>query len=110
MTVVHLKILPFYRTKWLKFALFALAATFFGAGITEFISVGVLPAIGNEFNISISTAGLITSMYALGVAVGGLATDMMGLEHTPWVASIMVLLGVLLTLVTIGLEKKQKIT
>lgn len=54
-----------------KFALFALAATFFGVGITEFISVGVLPAVGNEFNISISTAGLITSLYALGVAIGG---------------------------------------
>ncbi|MFD0050085.1 MFS transporter [Actinomycetes bacterium NPDC127524] len=54
-----------------KFALFALAATFFGVGVTEFISVGVLPAVANEFHISTSTAGLIVSMYALGVAVGG---------------------------------------
>ncbi|MCP3764748.1 MFS transporter [Domibacillus sp. A3M-37] len=54
-----------------KFALFALAATFFGVGVTEFISVGVLPSVGNAFNISTSTAGLIVSMYALGVAVGG---------------------------------------
>ncbi|MET1029694.1 MFS transporter [Domibacillus tundrae] len=53
------------------FALFALAATFFGVGVTEFISVGVLPSVGNAFNISTSTAGLIVSMYALGVAVGG---------------------------------------
>ncbi|OIK05664.1 MFS transporter [Bacillus sp. MUM 13] len=54
-----------------KFALFALAATFFGVGVTEFISVGVLPAVANEFHISTSTAGLIVSMYAIGVAAGG---------------------------------------
>ncbi|MBT2719223.1 MFS transporter [Bacillus sp. ISL-57] len=54
-----------------RFALIALAATFFGVGITEFISIGVLPAVANEFGISVSTAGLIVSMYALGVAVGG---------------------------------------
>lgn len=54
-----------------QFALIALAATFFGVGITEFISIGVLPAVANEFEISVSTAGLIVSMYAIGVAVGG---------------------------------------
>jgi predicted MFS family arabinose efflux permease len=53
-----------------KFALFSLAATFFGVGVTEFISVGVLPAISTDFHVSTSTAGLITSMYALGVAIG----------------------------------------
>lgn len=53
-----------------KFALFALAATFFGVGVTEFISVGVLPAVAKSFNISTSQAGLITTIYALGVAIG----------------------------------------
>lgn len=59
------------KSKGNTFALFALAATFFGVGVTEFISVGVLPAVAKEFTISTSTAGLIVSMYALGVAVGG---------------------------------------
>lgn len=53
-----------------KFALFAMATTFFAVGVTEFISVGVLPAVATEFNISTSTAGLITTLYALGVAIG----------------------------------------
>lgn len=53
------------------FALFALATTFFGIGITEFIGVGVLPEIADEFQVSTSTAGLIVSLYALGVAIGG---------------------------------------
>ena len=54
-----------------QFALWALALTFFGVGVTEFISVGILPSISESFGISISTAGLITSIYALGVAIGG---------------------------------------
>ncbi len=54
-----------------KLALFALAVTFFGVGVTEFISVGVLPAVSEEFGITTSMAGLIVSMYALGVAIGG---------------------------------------
>lgn len=65
----HERSLP--KSKGNTFALFALAATFFGVGVTEFISVGVLPAVAKEFTISTSTAGLIVSMYALGVAVGG---------------------------------------
>lgn len=56
------------KTTW---ALIALASTFFGIGITEFIGVGVLPEIAEEFSVSTSTAGLIVSLYALGVAIGG---------------------------------------
>jgi predicted MFS family arabinose efflux permease len=53
------------------FTLFALATTFFGIGITEFIGVGVLPLIAADFSVSTSTAGEIVSLYALGVAIGG---------------------------------------
>ena len=56
--------------KKIKIALFALAMTFFAVGVTEFISVGVLPSVANEFNLTTSIAGLITTLYALGVAVG----------------------------------------
>lgn len=54
-----------------RLSLLALAVMFFAVGITEFISIGVLPAIAKDFNISVATAGLIVSMYALGVAIGG---------------------------------------
>lgn len=47
-----------------------MATIFFAVGVTEFISVGILPAISNEFQVSTSLAGLITTLYALGVAVG----------------------------------------
>ncbi len=48
----------------------ALAISAFGIGSTEFISVGLLPLITDDFGISLSTAGLTVSIYALGVTVG----------------------------------------
>ncbi|RRK10833.1 MFS transporter [Lactiplantibacillus garii] len=54
-----------------RLALMAMALTFFSVGVTEFISVGVLPAVAADFKISTATAGMITSLYALGVAIGG---------------------------------------
>ncbi|PKG22055.1 MFS transporter [Niallia nealsonii] len=51
-------------------ALLALAISAFAIGTTEFISVGLLPLISNDLNISITTAGLTVSIYALGVTVG----------------------------------------
>jgi len=53
-----------------KLTLLALAISAFGIGSTEFISVGLLPLIKESFGISLSTAGLTVSIYALGVTVG----------------------------------------
>lgn len=50
--------------------LMALAISAFAIGITEFISVGLLPLIAKSFNVAISTAGLTVSIYALGITVG----------------------------------------
>lgn len=50
--------------------LLALAISAFAIGSTEFISVGLLPMIVKSFNVSLSTAGLTVSLYALGVTVG----------------------------------------
>lgn len=50
--------------------LLALAISAFGIGSTEFISVGLLPLISSSMGVSISTAGLTVSIYALGVMVG----------------------------------------
>ncbi|MBS4913419.1 MAG: MFS transporter [Veillonella sp.] len=54
-----------------KLALIALAMMFFGTGITEFIPVGLLPMFSQEFGVSLSEAGSTVSLYAFGVAVGG---------------------------------------
>ncbi|KOS63171.1 MFS transporter [Lysinibacillus agricola] len=53
-----------------KLTLLALAISAFGIGSTEFISVGLLPLITEDFNITLSTAGLTVSIYALGVTIG----------------------------------------
>ncbi|MGP7818498.1 MFS transporter [Niallia sp. 01092] len=51
-------------------ALLALSISAFAIGTTEFISVGLLPLISNDMGISITTAGLTVSVYALGVTIG----------------------------------------
>ncbi|MBX0316336.1 MFS transporter [Planococcus glaciei] len=52
------------------FALLALALSAFAIGTTEFISVGLLPMIAEDLDISVTTAGLTVSIYALGVMFG----------------------------------------
>ncbi|MFB4196775.1 MFS transporter [Streptomyces carpaticus] len=52
-------------------ALVALAVCAFGIGTTEFIVNGLLPELAGDFDVSIPTAGLLVSGYALGVAIGG---------------------------------------
>ncbi|WP_199425938.1 MFS transporter [Thermaerobacillus caldiproteolyticus] len=51
-------------------ALLALAVSAFAIGTTEFISVGLLPLISEDLQVSVSTAGLTVSLYALGVTFG----------------------------------------
>jgi len=58
------------KTPNARLTLLALAISSFGIGSTEFISVGLLPLITNEFGITLSTAGLTVSIYALGVTIG----------------------------------------
>lgn len=50
--------------------LLALALSAFAIGSTEFISVGVMPLIVKTFGVSLSTASLTVSIYALGITVG----------------------------------------
>lgn len=50
--------------------LLALAAGAFGIGVTEFAPMGLLPVIATELGVSIPTAGLLISAYALGVMLG----------------------------------------
>ncbi|MGW6279259.1 MFS transporter [Kribbella sp. NPDC055071] len=51
-------------------ALLALAIGAFGIGTTEFVIMGLLPEVASDFDVSIPSAGLLISGYALGVVVG----------------------------------------
>ncbi|MFD1660099.1 MFS transporter [Streptomyces caeni] len=51
-------------------ALLALAIGAFGIGTTEFVIMGVLPQVANDFGVSVPTAGLLVTGYALGVMAG----------------------------------------
>jgi len=50
--------------------LLALAVGAFGIGTTEFAPMGLLPVIADGVGVSIPTAGLLVSAYALGVMLG----------------------------------------
>lgn len=51
-------------------ALLALTISAFAIGTTEFVIVGLIPTIAADLHISVPSAGLLVSLYALGVAVG----------------------------------------
>jgi len=51
-------------------ALYALAAGAFGIGTTEFVIMGLLIQVAADLKVTIATAGLLISGYALGVFVG----------------------------------------
>jgi DHA1 family inner membrane transport protein len=51
-------------------ALYALASGAFGIGTTEFVIMGLLMQVATDLKVSIATAGLLISGYALGVFVG----------------------------------------
>jgi MFS transporter, DHA1 family, inner membrane transport protein len=51
-------------------ALYALTVGAFGIGVTEFIIMGLLMQVSTDLGVSIPTAGLLMTGYALGVFVG----------------------------------------
>lgn len=54
----------------MSIALLALTISAFAIGTTEFVIVGLLPTVAADLHISLPSAGLLVSLYALGVAVG----------------------------------------
>ncbi|RVT90940.1 MFS transporter [Sphingomonas crocodyli] len=50
--------------------LIALSVGAFGIGVTEFAPMGLLPVIAADLGVSIPSAGLLISAYALGVMIG----------------------------------------
>ena len=59
-------------------ALLALAVGAFGVGTTEFVVMGLLPDIAADYGVSIPTAGLLVTGYALGVVVGAPLLTVLG--------------------------------
>ncbi|OBU87152.1 MFS transporter [Chromobacterium subtsugae] len=78
-------------------ALWALTLSAFAIGTTEFVIVGLIPTISASLGVSLPSAGLLVSLYALGVAVGApLLTALTGRLPRKWL-----LIG-LMALFTIG--------
>ncbi|WP_298924662.1 MFS transporter [uncultured Ramlibacter sp.] len=51
-------------------ALLALTLSAFAIGTTEFVIVGLIPTVAADLAVSVPSAGLLVSLYALGVAIG----------------------------------------
>jgi MFS transporter, DHA1 family, inner membrane transport protein len=52
-------------------AILAIALGAFAVGTTEFVVVGLLPTIATDLGVAASTAGLLVTGYAIGLAIGG---------------------------------------
>jgi len=50
--------------------LIALAAAAFGIGTSEFVIMGLLPNVAEDFHVGIDIAGLLITGYAMGVVIG----------------------------------------
>lgn len=50
--------------------LFALAVSAFAIGTTEFVIVGLIPEMARDLAVTIPTAGLLVSLYALAITLG----------------------------------------
>jgi DHA1 family inner membrane transport protein len=59
-------------------ALLALAIGAFGIGTTEFVIMGLLPEVADDFGVSIPTAGFLVTGYALGVMSGAPLMTVLG--------------------------------
>lgn len=51
-------------------SILALALSAFAIGTTEFVIVGLIPTVASDLNVTLPSAGLLVSLYALGVAIG----------------------------------------
>ncbi|OJT37159.1 MFS transporter [Serratia plymuthica] len=51
-------------------ALLALTISAFAIGTTEFVIVGLIPTIAEQLGVTVPSAGLLVTIYAIGVAIG----------------------------------------
>lgn len=74
-------------------AIFALTIAAYAIGTTEFVIVGLLPTVAQDLHITLPLAGLIVSVYALGVTFGApVLTALTGrIERKPLLLGLMAL-------------------
>ncbi|WP_395449184.1 MFS transporter [Aminobacter sp. UC22_36] len=74
-------------------AIFALTIAAYAIGTTEFVIVGLLPTVAQDLHITLPLAGLIVSVYALGVTFGApMLTALTGrIERKPLLLGLMAL-------------------
>jgi DHA1 family inner membrane transport protein len=77
----------------MRLPLFALAVSAFAIGTTEFVVMGLLPQMAGDLGVSIPSAGLLVSGYALGVVIGGPLLAM-ATARLPRKAVLLVLMGI----------------
>ncbi|BBY77635.1 chloramphenicol resistance protein [Mycolicibacterium parafortuitum] len=81
--------------------LYLLALAVFAMGTSEFMLAGLLPNIAADFSVSVSTAGLLTSAFAIGMVVG--APLMAGLTRRwEWRVSLLGFLALFLSAHVVG--------
>jgi DHA1 family inner membrane transport protein len=61
-------------------AVYVLGLSVFCLGTTEFMVSGLLPELAREFGISVASAGLLISAFALAVALGAPLLSLLGLQ------------------------------
>lgn len=74
-------------------ALLSLFLAAFSIGTTEFVVAGLLPEISRDLGVSVPTAGLLVSGYAIGVAVGGPILSLLT-SHFPRKPTILLLMAI----------------
>ncbi|WDZ77538.1 MFS transporter [Ensifer adhaerens] len=74
-------------------AILALTIAAYAIGTTEFVIVGLLPTVATDLNVTLPLAGLIVSVYALGVTFGApVLTALTGrIERKPLLIGLMAL-------------------
>lgn len=63
-------VIQYLKENNMPLALLALTLSAFAIGTTEFVIVGLLPTMASDLNITLPSAGLLVSLYAIGVAIG----------------------------------------
>ncbi len=76
----------------MSFPLFALALAAFAIGTSEFVIVGLLPDVARDLHVTIPSAGLLVTGYALGVVIGAPILAM-ATARTPRKAALLALIG-----------------
>ncbi|HEV7275173.1 MAG TPA: MFS transporter [Devosiaceae bacterium] len=64
-------------------AIYAMALAAFAIGSAEFIVSGILPPLATDLAVSIPAAGMLVTVYAIGVAIGGPVLTVMAARYSP---------------------------